>query len=212
MAIKDVKPTRAELIELRKRIQLSMRGHKLLKMKRDGLIIEFFNVLNKARDIRALIIAEYIKAYEKLAIAESVEGKIALKSIAMAIKHKPVVDVGSKNIMGVVVPLVRAGKITKKIDEHGYGIVGTSQYIEDAVQAYESLLEKIVEAAEIETTLRKLLDDIERVKRRVNALEFRVIPDLQETEAFIRFRLEELERENIFRLKHIKEKADIRGQ
>ena len=93
------------------------------------------------------------------------------------------------------------------MDQRGYGVIGTSTYIDEATGAFENLVETIVQAAEIETTMKKLLDEIEKTKRRVNALEFKVIPELQEAEAFIELRLEEMERENIFRLKRIKEKA-----
>jgi V/A-type H+-transporting ATPase subunit D len=109
--------------------------------------------------------------------------------------------------MGVVVPQVESRSVTKKITERGYGIIGSRSAIDDAVNAYENLVEDIVVAAEIETTIRKLLVDIEKTKRRVNALEFKVIPDLTEAAAFITFRLEEMERENTFRLKMIKKKG-----
>jgi V/A-type H+-transporting ATPase subunit D len=205
------KPTRSELIEIKRKIKLSETGHKLLKMKRDGLIIEFFQILSKARDIRSVLTAEYNEARHRLTIAEGVEGTIAIKAAAFAPKDKPYVHIRPKNVMGVVVPQVESRSVKKKITERGYGIIGSRSAIDDAVTAYENLVEDIVVAAEIETTIRKLLVDIEKTKRRVNALEFKVIPDLTEAAAFITFRLEEMERENTFRLKMIKmkgEKAD----
>jgi V/A-type H+-transporting ATPase subunit D len=108
--------------------------------------------------------------------------------------------------MGVVVPRVEGKSVKKKVLERGYGIIGTSSRIDEAAEAYEALVEDIIYAGEVETTLRKLLDEIESTKRRVNALEFRIIPMLKEMAAFISFRLEEMERENIFRLKRIKVK------
>jgi len=90
-------------------------------------------------------------------------------------------------------------------------VIGASVYIDEAAMAFETLTETIVEAAEIETTMKRLLDEIEKTKRRVNALEYKVIPELQEAEAFIRLRLEEMERENIFRLKRIKQKTAATG-
>ena len=109
--------------------------------------------------------------------------------------------------MGVTVPEVSFTEIIHSIDERGYGIIGTSSAIDEAAGAYEELLDKIIRTAEVETAVKRLLMEIERIKRRVNALEFRVIPDLKEAEAFIMFRLEEMERENIFRLKKIKKKT-----
>lgn len=202
--LKDIKPTRMELIEVKKKIKLSERGHKLLKMKRDGLIMEFFKILEKAKDIRKNISADYKNADEKIAIAKSVEGVIAVKSAAFSLKESPMVKLGSKNLMGVVVPTVETKYVRKKVIERGYGLIGTTSKIDDASESYEKLVEDIILASEIETTMKKLLEDIEKTKRRVNALEFKVIPELKEVESFIRFRLEEMERENTFRLKRIK--------
>lgn len=204
MGAKDVKPTRSELIELKKKIKLSQGGHKLLKMKRDGLILEFFDILSKAKDVRSELDAAYEKANEKIGIAESVEGRITVKSTAFAMKDAPQIELESHNIMGVVVPKIESSSVRKPINKRGYGILGTSSYIDEAVDSYEVLVEKIILAAEIETTMKKLLDDIEKTKRRVNALEFKVIPELKEGMAFISLRLEEMERENTFRLKRIK--------
>ncbi len=202
-----VKPTRSELIEIKRKIALSKRGHKLLKMKRDGLIMEFFQILEKARDIRGMLTEEFKEARQRLILAEAAEGTIAIKAAAFAPKDKPYVHVRPKNVMGVVVPQVESKQVRKRITERGYGIIGSRSSIDDAVSAYEKLVEDIVLAAEIETTLRKLLVEIEKTKRRVNALEFKVIPDLQAAAAFIAFRLEEVERENIFRLKTLKKKS-----
>ncbi|MEC9253410.1 MAG: V-type ATP synthase subunit D, partial [Candidatus Thermoplasmatota archaeon] len=94
--------------------------------------------------------------------------------------------------------------IQKSVEERGYGLIGTSVRVDEAVHAFELLAAKILEAAELETTMKKLLDEIEATKRRVNALEFKVIPQLEEIASYITLRLEELERENIFRLKRIK--------
>lgn len=204
MGVKDVKPTRSELIEFKRKIKLSQSGHKLLKMKRDGLILEFFEILNKARDVRTELDAAYEDASRKIGIANAVDGTITVKSTAFALKSKPEIELESRNIMGVVVPKIESSSVRKSINERGYGILGTSSYTDEAADAYENLVEKIILAAEIETAMKKLLDDIEKTKRRVNALEFKVIPEYEEAMNFIRLRLEEMERENTFRLKRIK--------
>jgi len=204
MAIRDIKPTRSELIELKKKIKLAEGGHKLLKMKRDGLILEFFELLNKAKDVRSELDAAYAAANEKIGLAKAVEGTISIKSTAFALKDIPNIELESKNVMGVVVPKIESSQIRKNLCKRGYGIIGTSSCLDEAVEAHETLVEKIIIAAEIETAMKKLLDDIEQTKRRVNALEFRVIPGLTEAERFIELRLEEMERENTFRLKRIK--------
>ena len=204
MGVKDVKPTRSELIEIKKKIKLSQSGHKLLKMKRDGLILEFFEILSKAKDVRTELDAAYEDASRMIGIANAVDGTITVKSTAFALQSKPEIELESRNIMGVVVPKIESSSVKKSIDQRGYGILGTSAYTDEAADAYELLVEKIILAAEIETTMKKLLDDIEKTKRRVNALEFKVIPELEEAMVFIQLRLEEMERENTFRLKRIK--------
>ncbi|AEH61316.1 V-type ATPase, D subunit [Methanosalsum zhilinae DSM 4017] len=205
MGATEVKPTRSELIEIKKKIKLSESGHKLLKMKRDGLILEFFEILTKAKDVRTELDAAYEEANTKIGIAKSVEGTIAVKSTAFALSDEPDIELKSHNIMGVVVPKIQSRSVAKPLNKRGYGLLGTSSYIDEAAEAYEILVEKIILAAEIETTIKKLLDDIEKTKRRVNALEFKVIPELTESMNFIKLRLEEMERENTFRLKRIKD-------
>ncbi|OPY33371.1 MAG: V-type ATP synthase subunit D [Methanomassiliicoccales archaeon PtaU1.Bin124] len=203
----EVKPTRSELLEIKRKIKLTKSGYKILKMKRDGLILEFFKILEEAKVVREKVTTQYDVAMEKIAIADSVDGVIAVKSASFALKTKPEIKLRSKNVMGLVVPEIEATSIRTPMDQRGYGVVGTSVYIDEAAKAFEDLVETIIEAAEIETTMKKLLDEIEKTKRRVNALEFKVIPELQASEAFIRLRLEEMERENTFRLKRVKQKA-----
>ena len=208
MPAQDVTPTRSVLLDVKKRIKLSKSGHKIMKMKRDGLIIEFFEVMEKAKAMRSSVVSDYEQAMEKITIARAVEGEIAVKSAAYAIKNEPKVTVGSKSIMGMMVPKVDADMTKSDILSKGYGVISTSAYIEEASKAFEKLLVTLVRAAEIETTMKKLLDEIERTKRRVNALEFKVLPDLEDTEKFIKFRLEEMDRENTIRLKFLKGKGE----
>jgi V/A-type H+-transporting ATPase subunit D len=192
------------LLQLKSRIKLTQGGHKVLKMKRDGLIIEFFDILEKARQMRAGVSSDYENAMNTITIARAVEGEVAVRSAAYALKADPQVNVTSKSIMGMVVPKVEADHLHVLITDKGYRVITTSPYIEAASIAFEKLLETIVRAAEVETTMKKLLDEIEKTKRRVNALEFKIIPELQESERFIKFSLEEMERENTTRLKHLK--------
>jgi len=202
----EVKPTRSELLKLKKQIKLAKSGYSLLKKKRDGLILEFFEILKKAKTLREDLVNEYKIALEKINIARTLEGDLKVKSIAMAIKDIPDVKLTTRNIMGVKVPKIEAGEIKKAFLERGYGVYSSSA-IDEAATAYERVVEKIILAAEVETSMRKLLNEIEKTKRRVNALEFVVIPSLDKQRAFIQLRLEEMERENIFRMKRIKAKA-----
>ncbi len=203
----NIKPTRSELMELKKKIKLAKSGYNLLKKKRDGLILEFFEILKKVKNLRNEIVADYIIALQKMNLARIIESDLTLKSAALAISHRPEINVGKKNIMGVVVPKVDDIKLQKKALERGYGVF-TSVSVDEAALQYEKVVEKIVKAAEVETSMRKLLIEIEKTKRRVNALEFEVIPRMEKTRVFISLRLEEVERENIFRMKRIKGKAE----
>ena len=108
--------------------------------------------------------------------------------------------------MGVVVPSVEGINLRVDMEKRGIGLIGSSPYIDEAADSYGKLIEKIVKAAEMEATLKRLLAEIESTKRRVNALEFKVIPEMEEARDFIQLRLEEMEREETFRLKRFKNK------
>ncbi|WFN33873.1 V-type ATP synthase subunit D [Methanogenium sp. S4BF] len=207
MALKDVKPTRSELINLKKKVKLSERGYNILKMKRDGLILEFFKVLEEAKGSRDAVGEKYDHARQMIALANTVEGAIGVKAAAMSVREKPQLTLKQKNIMGVVVPEIEATKVKKNLAERGYGVLGTSAVIDETASAFEELVDEIIRAAEIETTMKRLLNEIESTKRRVNALEFKVIPELKEASAFIKMRLDEMERDELVRLKKIKAKS-----
>ena len=207
MAARDITPTRSVLLDLKRRIKLSQSGHKILKMKRDGLILEFFEIMEKARQMRAGVSSDFQLAMKKITIAKAVDGELNVLSAAYALKSHPEVDLSSKSIMGLMVPRVEANNIHTTLLQKGYGVIETSAYIEDAAAAFEKLLITLIRAAEIETAMKKLLDEIEKTKRRVNALEFKIIPEFKESERFVKFRLEEMSREETTRLKHLKKKG-----
>ena len=204
MVLAQYKPTRSQLLQLRRTRRTAERGHRLLKLKRDALIVEFFRVLERAKTLRSNLVDKYRVAEQRIAIARAIEGSIGVKSAAFALRIVPTLDLKTKNVMGIIVPKIDAKSVRKKLEERGYGVITTSARIDEAAEAYEALVEDIIVAAEIETTMRRLIEEIEKVKRRVNALEYRVIPELKSTEAFIRQRLEELERDNFMRLKRFK--------
>ncbi|HWQ64505.1 MAG TPA: V-type ATP synthase subunit D [Methanospirillum sp.] len=200
----DIKPTRSEFIDTKRKIKLSQNGYKILKMKRDGLIMEFFKILEQARDTRGALMTNYQRAQEMMAIANTIEGSIGVKAAAFSVRENPEITLKSKNIMGVVVPQIESTQVRKGIADRGYGVIGTTPVIDDTAKAFEELVEAIIKSAEIETTMKRLLNEIESTKRRVNALEFKVIPNLISTRDFIKMRLDEMEREELFRLKKIK--------
>ncbi len=200
----NVTPNRSELLLLRKKIKLARSGHSMLKKKRDGLIIEFFKALEKARNVRSELVEEYRHALGKMNITRALDSDLAVKSVALAVKDKPVIQLEAKNVMGVLVPSIKKGAVQKRIFTRGFGYISGSIKIDEAALAYEKLVEKVLEAAEHETALRRLLQEIEKTKRKVNALEKITIPRLEASASYVRLRLEEMERENFARLKHIK--------
>jgi V/A-type H+-transporting ATPase subunit D len=202
----DVKPTRKNLMQIKDRIELSERGHDTLEQKRDGLIMEFMDILDQAQDVRSGLEDDYEAAQQAINMARAMDGDIAVRGAAAALKEHPEITVESRNIMGVVVPQIESSKVQKTLDERGYGVLGTSARIDEAAEAYEELLESIVLAAEVETAMKKMLTEIETTKRRVNALEFKLLPDLYEGRDYIEQKLEEQEREEIFRMKKVKAK------
>lgn len=177
-------------------------------MKRDGLMIEFFEVLNKAKTVRKELVEALIIAEQRLQMAMAIEGTVAIGSVAYSLQKEPTIQLESRNIMGVVVPKIASEAVRKKMFERGYGIIGTSAAIDEAADAYEGLLDKIILAAEVETAMIRLVEDIDSTKRRVNALEFKVIPELKDTVKFIAMALEEMERDNVVKLKMLKGKSE----
>lgn len=190
--------TRAELIRTKGRIKLAKNGYALLKKKRDGLIMEFFALLERAKNVRADLDEEYRGSIERMNKARVLEGDVRVRSVALAVREQPMVAVESKNIIGVAVP--RIDSLTPRQSFSLYNSIA----ITEAAEGFERVIEKIVVAAELETAIRKLLSEIEKTKRRVNALEYEVIPKLIAAKAAITLRLDELERDTFFRLKRSK--------
>jgi V/A-type H+-transporting ATPase subunit D len=202
----DIKPTRSELIKLKGRIKQTKNGYKLLKMKRDGLFHEFRTLLSEMIEAKRDLTEAYRLAKTRIDLANAIEGGLAVRAAAIANSAHPEVEVERRNIMGVVVPSVSGSNLKSTFAERGIGFIGSSPYIDEASDSFSELIEKIVKASEMEATLKRLLAEIEATKRRVNALEFKVIPELEEAKVFIQLRLEEMEREETFRLKRFKNK------
>lgn len=200
----NVKPTRSELLSVKKKIKLADSGYKLLKKKRDGLIMELHKILKEARTVRADLVTEYQVALHKINIARAIDSDVQIKSAAMAISQRPIVEVETKNIMGVKIPKIKYGDITKTLFQRGYGVLSATSKIDEAAAAYEKVMEKLLIAVEVEITVKRLLKEIDRTKRKVNALEQITIPRLEDDAKYIRFRLEEMERDAFSRLKMLK--------
>jgi len=202
----NIKPTRSELMQLKIKIKLAKEGYNLLKKKRDGLILDFLRILKDIKNMRSIIQEHYLSATDKINMARVIESDLKIKSIALSIANQPEIQIEKKNVMGVVVPNISKVDLQHTTLSRGYGLYGSAA-IDEAAEGYEKLTEIIVHAAEIEASMRKILKELEKTKRRVNALEYSVIPGLEQTKSFIQFRLEEAERENIFRMKRMRKKS-----
>lgn len=200
-----------ELLNTKQRVVLAEKGYRLLKQKRDALIMELFAMLGKAKDLRFELNGQMAKAFKSLALAEAYHGVIALESAALAVKQAPELDVTTRNVMGVKIPRIEGVSVSKSLLERGYGVLGSSAKIDECAQNFETALDMVVQLAETETALKRLLREIEGTKRRVNALEYVLIPDLKRTSKYITMRLDEMERERFFSLKMIKKRLEAQG-
>jgi len=204
MPIDDIKPTRAGLLIVRRRMALAERVHELLSMKLDGMMLELIRLTDRAAQQRRELEDLYTGAREMAAIAAMMEGATGVLLAALSVEAVPTYAVGHKNVFGVRLPDLEPVAVKKTLDERGYGVLGTSSVIDDAADAYENLIEAVIASAELEGGIRQLLDEIERTRRRVNALEFKVIPELMEKRRFIEYQRDEMERQEWTRLRRIK--------
>jgi len=202
--IEGINPTRMELLKLKDREKLAVKGHSLLKEKRNALIMEFFNILERVKGSRDNVEEKLKEAFDDLTAAQVVMGDLAVQKAAMTVKESIEVDIESRSVMGVVVPLIDSKASERTMIQRGYGFVDTSVKIDEAARKFEESIKLIIELAEIEKTIILLAGEIESTKRRVNALEHIIIPRLNNTVKYIEMRLEEMERENFVRLKMIK--------
>ena len=204
-------PTRMELLKAKTRVKLAKNGHKLLKQKRDALIMEFFKILGQAQDLRSELNKQMKIAYTALAVAQAYHGMQEIESAALAVKRAPGVKVDVRNIMGVKIPSLEASQAEKSLLTRGYSVVGTSAKIDEVAEAFEKATDLVFKLSQTENAIRRLILEIEKTKRRVNSLEFVLIPRLQGQVKLISFRLEEMERDSFVMLKTIKRKLE-RGE
>jgi len=193
-----------ELIKKNAQIKLAEQGRDLLREKMDALIQEFFHIMVSVSKSREELDIAAVAAQRSLSVAEAVDDLVALKSASLATKRSLSLDIRGKNIMGVPVPLVERRTVTKSVLERGYSMIGTSGRIDETAEKYETELDLIIGLAETETSLRRLGDEIQMNRRRVNALEQVLIPELKRQAKYIKISIEEREREDLYRLKKVK--------
>jgi V/A-type H+-transporting ATPase subunit D len=202
--MEQVKPTRMELMRKKAQIKLAEQGRDLLREKMDALIQEFFKILNTVSNSRDELELVSKEADLALMIAQAVDDPVTLKSASFATRKSITVDITGKNIMGVPVPVIEKKRISKSMLERGYGIISTSGRIDETAERFEAELDLLIQLAETETAMRRLGSEIQKNRRRVNALEQILIPELKSQAKYIKNAIEEREREDLFRLKKVK--------
>lgn len=205
MARLNVNPTRMELTKLKKRLVTAQRGHKLLKDKRDELMKQFLSLARQNRALRRAVEQELDAAYKSFVMARGVMSDESMEEALMFPKQSVGADIAIKNIMSVNVPEFHFTQTGSRDDVYTYGLAETSGELDLAIDALAEVTPKLLELAGIEKSCDLLAQEIEKTRRRVNALEHVMIPQLTETIRFITMKLEENERGNITRLMKVKD-------
>lgn len=206
MAIMRVNPTRMELTRLKKRLRVARRGHKLLKDKRDELMKKFLDLVRRNKELRETVEEMLMRFYGGFLNARAVMPTEVLEEALMFPKQSVSLEVSTRNIMSVDVPVLHF-KTTgnDETDIYPYGFAQTSSELDVAIGALSEVLPHMLELAQMEKSAQLLSDEIEKTRRRVNALEYVLIPQLTDTIKYITMKLEENERGNLTRLMKVKD-------
>ena len=180
---------------------------KLLKLKRQALILEFFSISKASSRLRSELQSELKKGYQSIRMAEMLDGEMRLENEAMKIPQLKKLLIMPKNVMGVSIPKLEGGTREQALTEY---LLEIPVSISEAMKAFQEVHKIVLDVAEKETTLRKLLYEIDKTKRKANAIENVFIPNLQSAVKFITFRLEEMERDTFTMLKTVKRKMGER--
>jgi len=205
MAKLKVNPTRMALSELKLRLVTAKRGHKLLKDKQDELMRQFINLIKENKKLRVEVEKELSESFKSFLLASATMSPLFLESAVSFPKEKLSVEIKSKNIMSVNVPEMKFVKEEMEGSIFPYGFVQTSAELDDTVIKLQKVLDNLLSLAEIEKSCQLMADEIEKTRRRVNALEYSTIPNLEETVKDIRMKLDENERATITRLMKVKQ-------
>jgi len=200
--VEGINPTRMELLSVRKKRMLGEKGHKLLGEKRDALVVQFFEVLDKRKKLQSEVRETFEDARGSIELAEALMGYETVSAYSRGTSVYPEPEITTINIMGVKVPVVNS--VEPRMGEPPWGIGNTPAALDLSTEKYRQALSKILQLAETEGAMERLAVEIEKTKRRVNALEHIFIPRLRSTEKYITMQLQEREREEFFRRKRIK--------
>ena len=216
MAELRVNPTRMELKKVQARYVTARRGHKLLKDKRDELMKRFLEVVREDKELRIRVEAALASVHHSFSIASAVSSPQMLKEAMLLSKREGRLDVSYKNLMSVTVP-VYSLEMTGEgdSDSYNYGMAFTSGELDSSLRELNGILADLVRMAELEKTAQMLAEEIEKTRRRVNALEYIMMPRYLETMKTIKMKLEENERGNTTRLMKVKDmmlQAQLKAQ
>ena len=201
-----INPTRQELNRLKTRLRTSIRGHKLLKDKRDELMKQFMDVVRENRALRRRVEESLMKAHSAFTVAAALMSPEMLEQSLLYPKQSVDLDMTFQNIMSVDVPQYQFRTSSQDPGEvYPYGFAQTSGELDDAVDALSRVLSDMLRLAEIEKTSQLLAEEIEKTRRRVNALEYVKIPEMQANIKYITMKLDENERSNTIRLMKVKD-------
>ncbi|MDD2414011.1 MAG: V-type ATP synthase subunit D [Eubacteriaceae bacterium] len=203
MAIR-VNPTRMELTRLKKRLKTASRGHKLLKDKRDEMVRRFMGFIRRNKELREEIDEKLTMAMGRFSLAEAQMGADAVLEALLCPARDAKITIGKQNIMNIDVPTLHYEEEGQKTDLP-YGFAFSSGELDQAVLDVAELMPLLIELAQVEKTCNMLADEIEKTRRRVNALEHVMIPEMIESIKYITMKLEDNERGNITRLMKVKE-------
>ncbi len=202
--MEQINPTRMELIKKNAQIKLAEQGRDLLREKMDALIREFFHIMESVSMSRGHLEQLSNAAQHSLLIAMAIDDPVTLKSASFATRQGITLDIKGKNIMGVPVPIIEKRRFVKSLLERGYSILGVSGRIDETAEKFEAELDLIISLAETETALRRVGNEIQMTRRRVNALEQILIPELRRQAKYIEITIDERDREDLYRLKKVK--------
>ena len=206
MANTTINPTRMELTRLKKRLRTATRGHKLLKDKRDELMKQFLDTVREVRSLRAEVEEELMIVHASFTVASALMSAQAMEQALLYPKQSVELTMQYKNIMSVNVPVydfkTRTGSDS---DIYPYGFAATSGELDTAVDALGKVFRKMLKLAEIEKSAQLMAEEIEKTRRRVNALEYVMIPNTQEAIRYITMKLDENDRSTTTRLMKVKD-------
>lgn len=191
-----------ELLTLRKRRTIAERGRDLLREKLDALMIEFFQFVREINTLRARAQNLLAEAYESFIEAQMAMGYMKLEQTSVGVEDRFTIESKTRNVIGVTIPYIQVN--VKHLSGFPYNVYDTSAQLDEATLKMAEVIKAIAELSSAEAAVKKLAEAIAATKRRVNSLEYIVIPRMLNTIRYIEMHLEEAEREDFFRLKRIK--------